>query len=118
MSWMSQKDKGIKMNKKGQAWIEYFVLACIVISAITAVQFYMKRSIDGQVKANVDQIGGGTLYAPGATVSHLTINKGITESSASFTEGADDNEKDVSTSSMRLLQTTTRDERTLADMGN
>ena len=49
--------KKVNNKKKGQSITEYSVLASIVILAFLVMQIYMKRSVQGKLKASSDEIG-------------------------------------------------------------
>jgi Flp pilus assembly pilin Flp len=81
------------MNSKkrlflGQATIEYAVLIACVIGALVAMQIYLKRTIQGRVRKNADEIG--RQYDPQNTVSdmHYRMRSNVT-STTEMTEGAD-----------------------------
>jgi hypothetical protein len=46
-----------KWSKRAQTTAEYAVLIALVIGAVVAMQIYVKRGIQGRVKAVVDHVG-------------------------------------------------------------
>ena len=58
------------MRKKGQSTLEFMVLIAIVVAAIICMQSYVKRSIQGHMRKDADEIGGGGYYSPGLTTSN------------------------------------------------
>lgn len=60
-------------KKKGQSITEYSVLASIVILAFLVMQIYMKRSVQGKLKASSDEIGQQfSFVSSGGFVSAIT----------------------------------------------
>lgn len=60
--------------KSGQSILEYAVLLAVIMSAILIMQFYIKRSYQGRLKAGADELG--QMYAPNhttSTTSQVTI---------------------------------------------
>jgi uncharacterized protein (UPF0333 family) len=55
------------LSKRGQSLVEYSILFAVVLSAILIMQFYIKRSYQGRLKAEADTVG--QQYAPGHTTS-------------------------------------------------
>lgn len=58
--------------KKAQSVLEYVVLICIVLSSLMIMQVYIKRTYQGRLKQESDQLG--LQYAPGQTTS-LVVTK-------------------------------------------
>lgn len=58
------------MGKKGQSTLELMVLIAIVVTAIICMQGYVKRSLQGHMRKDADEIGGGGYYSPGLTTSN------------------------------------------------
>jgi len=44
-------------GRKGQSTLEYSVLIAIVVAALLAMQIYMKRGVQGKLRAAADDIG-------------------------------------------------------------
>lgn len=61
-----------KMKLKAQTTVEYAVLIACVVAALLAMQIYMKRGIQGKLRAAGDEIG--EQYAPTSTDSSITTN--------------------------------------------
>jgi uncharacterized protein (UPF0333 family) len=72
-------------RKKGraQSLLEYTVFLSLILSALLIMQFYIKRSYQGMVKYQADQVG--EQYSPGHTTA-LTVTKANT-STVSYTGG-------------------------------
>jgi hypothetical protein len=59
-------------RKNGQTVMETAVLFMIIVFAFVAMQVYLKRGVQGRIRASVDQIGGQ--YDFGATTSESFSN--------------------------------------------
>ena len=46
-----------KLNKRAQSSLEYTILIIVLLGAMIAVQFYIKRGLQGRWKAAVDDLG-------------------------------------------------------------
>jgi uncharacterized protein (UPF0333 family) len=60
-----------KQNLKSQRasfTIEYGALIVIIVLALLAMQFYLKRSMFGKLRSTGDMFGQGKQYEPGVTV--------------------------------------------------
>lgn len=44
-------------RKRGQSTLEYAVLIIIIIAALLSIQMYIKRGVQGRLKASTDDIG-------------------------------------------------------------
>lgn len=73
--------------KKGQTILEYVTLFCVVLSALLIMQVYIKRSYQGRIKQEVDNLGA-SLYSPKHTTS--SIETKTATDSVSFTGGKTD----------------------------
>jgi cytoskeletal protein RodZ len=62
-------------SRRGQSTLEYAILIVIVIGALIAIQFYIKRGVQGRFKSSTDDIGDQ--FSPGNT----DYNKVVTTSS-------------------------------------
>ncbi len=60
------------IKKHGQSMIEYVILIVVVISALIAMQVYMKRGVQGRWKTAVDELGD--MYDPQTTKINLIYN--------------------------------------------
>lgn len=77
-----------RRSRRGQSTLEYAILIVIVIGALVAIQFYIKRGIQGRFKSATDDIGdqfspGNTDYNRVVTTSSSTrdtFEAGVTES--------------------------------------
>jgi len=56
-----------KIGKRAQTTAEYAILIALVVAAVTAMQIYVKRGMQGKVKDVVDGMGSGMGYAGAAT---------------------------------------------------
>ena len=59
--------------KRAQATLEYAVVIIVVVAALLAMQIYLKRSVQGRLRSEADQIG--ELYSPGHTTSTFTVSR-------------------------------------------
>lgn len=64
---------------KGQNLLEYAILLCIIISALTIMQVYVKRCYQGKLKRDADSLSGQ--YSPKHTTSTTTNDTSITTTS-------------------------------------
>lgn len=64
------------LSKRGQSLLEYSILFAVILSAILIMQFYIKRSYQGRLKAEADSVG--QQYAPGHTTSKITTTNNST----------------------------------------
>ena len=51
-----------KIGKRAQTTAEYAILIALVVAAVTAMQIYVKRGMQGKVKDVVDGMGVGMNY--------------------------------------------------------
>ncbi len=61
-----------RRHKRGQSVMETGILIIVIVSALIAMQVYLKRGIQGRMRSGVDSIG--EQYDPQATTSDFTIN--------------------------------------------
>lgn len=106
------------MNRAGkaQSTVEYLLIFSVIVAALLAMQVYIKRGMQGRMKAYAEQLGGVSGYSPGATNSNYTITKDIDEAASSFTEdniGTAQRAK-ISESSTQINQTVSRSENLLS----
>jgi Flp pilus assembly pilin Flp len=47
----------IYLNKKGQNTLEYAIIIAVIVAALIAMQSYIKRGIQGKLKASTDDVG-------------------------------------------------------------
>ena len=57
---------------KGQATLEYAVVLGVVAAALIAMQFYMKRGVQGKLRDATDQVG--EQYRPANTTSQYKLH--------------------------------------------
>lgn len=63
-------------SKRGQTTLEYAIVIAVVVSALIAMQIYIKRGIQGKLRSSTDQIG--EQYSPGITTGGYTTTTGST----------------------------------------
>ena len=108
---MNPSVKERKMSRRAQSVLEYCVLICILVAALVAMQTYIKRGVQGRIRASADEIGGEFGYAPGMMNSTIVINKAITEESNSYTVHGSGSDNTTTTESSTILdQNTTKTE--------
>ena len=56
-------------RRNGQSMAEYAIVLTVVVSAIVAMQIYVKRGLQGKVKDVTDQVGFGLLDVGYATTT-------------------------------------------------
>ncbi len=61
----------LKVNKKAQTLLEYCLLIVILVGAMSAMAFYIKRGIQGRWKKSVDSLGDQ--YDPRFADTDLTV---------------------------------------------
>jgi Flp pilus assembly pilin Flp len=67
-----------RLNREdGQTFIEYTAVIACIIAALVAMQFYVKRALQGRLRSAADQIG--EQYEPGKMSGSVTttINRDI-----------------------------------------
>lgn len=77
------------MKNKAQSLLEYAVVICIIIAALISMRVYIKRGLQGSLRANADSISSA-YYSPGATISRHDTNvvaKTLREQNSNDTEG-------------------------------
>jgi hypothetical protein len=60
------------MMKKAQSTLEFAVVITCVVAALLAMQIYMKRSMEGGLKASADNLG--EQFSPTNTASNTTVS--------------------------------------------
>lgn len=75
----------IYLNKKGQNTLEYTIVIAVIVAALIAMQTYIKRGIQGKMKASTDDIG--EQYSPQNTNGSTTTSLNAT-STETITGGA------------------------------
>lgn len=78
IDYTNYKDRLHRLKRNGQALIEYAVVITCIIAALIAMQFYIKRALQGRLRSAADQIG--EQYEPSKTTGELTttINRDVT----------------------------------------
>jgi hypothetical protein len=71
-------------GKKGQTVLELGILLIVLVSALIAMQVYVKRGIQGRLKGAVDSVG--EQYDPQATASDFTTAHESSVTTSSTTE--------------------------------
>jgi len=104
------------MNKKAQSIIEYIVLICISVAALASMIVYVRRSVQGKIRGQVNDLSGGAYYSPGATTADITITRHTEESNSSWTDHNSGNIGDLkkSLSTISITQTVNRSESNLS----
>lgn len=74
--------------KKAQSVLEYAVVVAVFISAILAMQIYLKRSVQGRLRETADSIG--QQYSPGNTSSVMYMSDDSNSQSTVTTQEIDD----------------------------
>jgi hypothetical protein len=70
-------------SKKGQSLLEYAMLFSLILAALVIMQFYIKRTYQGRLKQEADEVG--SQYSPGHTTS--LIQSHTDSSSTSYSGG-------------------------------
>jgi len=72
----------LRKFRKGQSTLEYALIIAVVAGAMIAMQVYIKRGVQGKLKATADDIG--KQYSPGYTTAtvNTTTNSTTTENLA------------------------------------
>jgi hypothetical protein len=60
-------------RRKGQTTLEYAVIIVVVVAALLAIQYYMKRGVEGRLRESVDSVG--EQYSAGNTTSKFTTQQ-------------------------------------------
>jgi len=71
-------------KQKGQSTLEYAMIIAVVVGALLAMQFYMKRGIQGKLRESTDSVG--SQYSAGNVTSTVTVEQ-LAESKAKETFG-------------------------------
>jgi Flp pilus assembly pilin Flp len=100
------------MDRRAQTAVEYAILACIIIGALIGMQMYIKRGIQGKIKAGAEQVGSVS-YSPGATIADSTINRTVNEEDTTYELVVNGETYSVYESSANTLQNTNRNENVL-----
>ena len=78
-----------KLGKRAQTTAEYAILIALVVAAVTAMQIYVKRGMQGKIKDVVDGMGAGMGYAGPVTSQYEPT---MLTSTANTTQNSNDNE--------------------------
>jgi len=103
------------MTRKAQSTLEYAILIAVAAAAVLSMSAYIKRGIQGRLKANADELSAGSAYAPRATTSKSIIKKSSAESTHSYSEidnttSTDIKENNITESSADITQSIQREE--------
>jgi len=63
-SMLNYKICGLR-KKRAIFTIEYVILIALIVAALLAMQFYVRRAICGRFRSTGDGFGGGRQYEPG-----------------------------------------------------
>lgn len=78
-------------SRSGQNLLEYGVFLALIIASLLIMQIYIKRSYQGRLKAEADQVG--QQYAPKHTHSLSTVNS--TSDTLTYTGGETDDGREI-----------------------
>lgn len=76
-------------NKKGQGILEYAMIISIVLAVFVAIQIYLKRAVQGNLKRASDQIGEQFTTAQNYTIQTITQSARKEDTLASLTVAND-----------------------------
>lgn len=102
----------IKLKKKAQTTAEYAILIALVVAAIAGMQVYIKRGINAQVKAGVDQmstgmgLSGALQYEPTYSGSSGSTTQSVNETDTWAGDGAISSSGSTSVSGSRTTSVT------------
>jgi len=54
-------------SKKAAFTVEYVILIAVIVAALLAMQFYLRRAVCGRIRSAGDTFGQGRQYEPGVT---------------------------------------------------
>lgn len=98
-------------DRKGQSTLEYGLIIAVVVAALLAINYYMKKGVQGKLKESTDQIG--RQFDPGTfNTAWKTTSNGLTTTR----ENRDTNANGATTSNITAAETITRYE--YEDWGN
>jgi Flp pilus assembly pilin Flp len=63
-----------KLKKTGQSTLEYALVIAVIVAALVAMQTYIKRGVQGKLKANTDEVGE-QFSAGASTYDYTTTSK-------------------------------------------
>lgn len=67
-------------RNKATSIIEYSVFIALFIAALTAMQIYVKRAMQGRIRGVAQNIGGGDLFSPTySSYRQVTSSSSVTE---------------------------------------
>jgi hypothetical protein len=98
-----------KIGKRAQTTAEYAILIALVVAAVTAMQIYVKRGMQGKVKDAVDNMGAGMglpgastpQYEPYYLTSNSTTNQVSDDDETALLGGAVNRTSDATTNATR-----------------
>lgn len=76
----------LHQREKGQSTVEYAIIIAVVISALLAMQMWMRRGVMGKLRDSTDQIGDQ--FNPYAAAHNLNKGFNSTRTDNSFATGA------------------------------
>ncbi len=74
------------MTVRGQSTVEYAILIAVVVSALLAMQIYMKRGVQGKLRSATDDIGAQ--YVPGKTTAEYRASSSSSRHEILTNDGA------------------------------
>ena len=57
-----------RASKRAISTVEYVILIAVIVAALLAMQFYLRRAVCGRIRSAGDTFGQGRQYQPGVTV--------------------------------------------------
>jgi uncharacterized protein (UPF0333 family) len=73
----------IFIRKKGQSTLEYAVVIAVVVAALVAMQAYVKRGLQGKLRASTDEIGDQ--FSPNHTGVYHNSNSHVSSTENVYT---------------------------------
>ena len=58
---------GQSASKKAAFTVEYVIVIAVIVAALLAMQFYLRRAVCGRIRSAGDAFGQGRQYEPGVT---------------------------------------------------
>lgn len=103
------------MDNRAQSTIEYVLIICLIVAALTAAQIYLKRGLQGKMRLIPSDLSGDAFYSPGAVNGDSTLTRNIIEHSESDTEETTQDNTVVTTiARSRAVQNNNRSETVLS----
>jgi len=111
---MSPEDKLKRIGSIAQSTLEYTVLFGVIVASLVAMEVYLKRGMQGRLRAYAGQLTEGMAYSPGATIARSTITRNVTEGTNTIMQDSgSEGRLKISESNVQINQVTNRSEMTL-----